>query len=86
MQTDLEHLRRCLLEEWDPIGIANEPAAQDEYDLYAIHIEAQMLAGASMVDVRQYLLETEQDRMALAPDLQRAEIVVQHIFRIYRRM
>jgi hypothetical protein len=27
-------MRRVLLEEWDPIGIADEPRAQNEYDGY----------------------------------------------------
>ncbi len=27
-------IRQVLLEEWDPIGVADEPLAQDEYGAY----------------------------------------------------
>ncbi len=29
-----DSIRQVLLHDWDPIGVADEPAAQDEYDAY----------------------------------------------------
>ncbi|KKB10637.1 hypothetical protein VE25_16995 [Devosia geojensis] len=30
----LDAVRKMLLQDWDPIGVRDEPAAQDEYDAY----------------------------------------------------
>jgi hypothetical protein len=38
-----EAIREILLREWDPIGIAEEPDAQDEYDSYVHEIHGLLI-------------------------------------------
>ena len=45
-KTDHEAIHQILLHEWDPIGVAHEPAAHDEYDSYIHEIhEWQQMAN-----------------------------------------
>lgn len=48
MNSDYEKLlaevRRALFEEWDPIGVNDNPLAEDEYDNYAPHLTEMLLA------------------------------------------
>ncbi|MER2535530.1 MAG: hypothetical protein ABTQ31_10255 [Rhizobiaceae bacterium] len=83
-RTAINRLGLLLLEQWDPIGIADEPAARDEYDMYARRLEARVLAGASRSDLQQFLLDVEGEEMGLAPDSRRAAVVVGRILEIYR--
>jgi hypothetical protein len=48
-------IRRVLLEVWDPIGIGDEPNAQDEYDGYVGPIFELLAVGKSDRDIEQYL-------------------------------
>ena len=50
-------IRRVLLEEWDPIGVRDEPAAQREYDGYALALYGLLARGATDDDLAQYLAE-----------------------------
>jgi hypothetical protein len=54
-----------LLREWDPIGIAEEPAAQDEYDSYAPGVARLILSGASGEAIADHLLSIEREWMGL---------------------
>ncbi|MDR0522383.1 MAG: hypothetical protein LBH00_11100 [Planctomycetaceae bacterium] len=38
----IRNVRNMLLNEWDPLGVRDEPTAQDEYNLYADEIVALM--------------------------------------------
>ena len=57
------HMRRVLLEQWDPIGVENEPLAQDEYDSYLGGLYDLMAAGVSDLDIAQHLHDIETERM-----------------------
>lgn len=59
----------------DPIGVRDEPAAQDEYDAYAHAILDQLRAGVSHAALVDYLVDVEANRMGLMPDRGRAEDV-----------
>jgi len=48
-------IRRVLLEVWDPIGIGDEPNAQDEYDGYVGPIFELLAVGKSDSEIEQYL-------------------------------
>jgi hypothetical protein len=50
-----EAIRRVFLEVWDPIGIGDEPNAQDEYDMYVDHMFELLTARASDVELAKYL-------------------------------
>lgn len=63
-----EALRALLLRDWDPIGIAGEPAAQDEYDAYADHIARRLNAGASLGEIESYLRTVVRNDMRMESD------------------
>lgn len=48
-----------LLRNWDPIGIGNEPEAQDEYDSYAGGVYRLLASGASNRDIATHLANIE---------------------------
>ena len=48
-----------LLHEWDPIGVAEYPEAQDEYDSYVGDVYHLLASGASAVEIAQHLYEIE---------------------------
>ena len=48
-------IRRVFLEEWDPIGVADEPLAQDEYDGYLGSIYDMLARGASEAEIARRL-------------------------------
>jgi hypothetical protein len=52
-------MRRVLLEQWDPIGVMNEPYAQDEYDGYLGELYDLLSAGASEAEMVEYLNTVE---------------------------
>jgi hypothetical protein len=68
-------VRLILLKDWDPIGIADEPRAQDEYDSYAPAIARMVLDAASQAALADHLLAIETGRMELPGDERRARVV-----------
>ncbi len=52
-------MRRVLLEEWDPIGVRDEPAAQDEYDAYLGGLYGLLSRDASDSQIAQHLNKIE---------------------------
>jgi hypothetical protein len=77
-------VRYVLLHRWDPIGIADEPAAQDEYDAYAPLLVSMMHAGAKADALSRHLLSIERDRMGLPGDALRAARVAEQLMAIRR--
>ncbi|WP_022929065.1 hypothetical protein [Patulibacter americanus] len=61
-------LRDVLMRSWDPIGVAGDPAAADEYDPYLLGLVGLLRAGASVADVASRLLEIERSEMGLSTD------------------
>ncbi len=59
-------MRRILLEEWDPIGIADEPLAQDEYDSYLGHIYDLLSRSASEAEIARHLNQIETVSMGMS--------------------
>jgi hypothetical protein len=58
-------IRHVLLDVWDPIGIKDEPNAQDEYDSYLGEIFTLLSAGATGEQLADRLLYFVNDRMGL---------------------
>jgi hypothetical protein len=52
-------IRQVLLEDWDPIGVRDEPNAQDEYDGYVGRIYRVLARGASQLQVAEELATIE---------------------------
>jgi hypothetical protein len=57
-------IRRVFLDVWDPIGISDEPNAQDEYDSYIGRVFELLTTGGSDQDIIEYLLWAT-DRMGM---------------------
>lgn len=56
-------IRHVLLDVWDPIGIKDEPDAQDEYDGYIGHLYELLVANATDTELSNYLHRIAHDRM-----------------------
>jgi hypothetical protein len=58
-------IREVLLKVWDPIGIKDEPKAQDEYDGYLGHVFQLLAEHKSDEVIARYLLQVVTERMGL---------------------
>jgi hypothetical protein len=64
-----ESIRAVLLRDWDPIGIQDEPGAQDEYDSYVGGVYRLLASGASEEQIVEHLWQIETVTMGLStPD------------------
>jgi hypothetical protein len=61
-----QKIRDVLMQHWDPIGVADVPEAQDEYDSYVGPVYRLLVSGASDVDVIEFLYKTETETMGLS--------------------
>jgi hypothetical protein len=59
-------IRNVLLGVWDPIGIKDEPTAQDEYDGYLGGVYGLLVSGASDEQIEAHLLRIVTERMELS--------------------
>ena len=59
-------IRRVLLEVWDPIGVKDEPYAQDEYDMYIGEIYEILVNRDSDEKLVKYLRYVAEDRMGFS--------------------
>lgn len=55
IQDGVTGLRQVLMEEWDPLFVAGVREAQDEYDIYVLHIGRMLCEGATHGDIQAYL-------------------------------
>lgn len=62
-----KEIRQVLLRVWDPIGIHDEPNAQDEYDSYLGDIYNLLLSGATDKEISNHLCQIIEKRMGLHP-------------------
>ena len=80
----LKRVRAILLAEWDPIGVADEPAAQDEYDSYAPGVVTLLADHATGRVLADHLLNIERERMGLAGNKATAEKAANAILALVR--
>jgi hypothetical protein len=69
-------IRRVLLQCWDPIGIREEPNAQDEYDGYLGGVYELLVGGASDKEIADHLGRIVEERMSLHPQGEATERTV----------
>jgi hypothetical protein len=60
-------IRQVLMRDWDPIGVRDEPNAQDEYDSYIGRVYSLIAKRASEEEIAQYLLSVETEKMGYGP-------------------
>ena len=65
-------MRHVLLNIWDPIGVRDEPLAQDEYDRYLGDLSALLIRRASDAELNDYLRWVAHERMGFTSDASRA--------------
>lgn len=66
-----EDIRQVLMQNWDPIGIADIPETHDEYDSYIAEIARMIVRRGSADDIARLLLAAEQN-MGVEPNADRA--------------
>jgi hypothetical protein len=60
-------IRHVLLRCWDPIGIRDEPNAQDEYDSYLGGIYEMLVGGATDEEIAHHLWRIIEERIEIHP-------------------
>lgn len=59
-------IRHVLMQVWDPIGIKDEPNAQDEYDGYLGDVYELLVSGASDSQIAEHLWSMVTEHMGLS--------------------
>lgn len=70
-----KEIRDILMREWDPIGVADAPEAQDEYDSYVGDIYGLLVRRGPSYKVIDYLWWAETEHMGLYGNRRRTEYV-----------
>ncbi len=78
-------VRTVLLKYWDPIGVADEPAASDEYDAYIPELRRLLAEQATVERLAEYLSDVESRRMGLSGDPARARATARALKDLNRR-
>lgn len=71
-----EAIHRILMQDWDPIGVAGVPEAQDEYDSYVAGVYARLIHRAPRHELVDDLWQIETEAMCLRGDRRRTGRVV----------
>ncbi|NJM34875.1 MAG: hypothetical protein HC850_09410 [Rhodomicrobium sp.] len=79
----ITRIRRVLLENWDPVGVGDNPNLRDEYDAYIPEL-IRILSDKSVVKqhIFSYLQGIEIDRMGIPEDPERIEIAAGRLLEI----
>jgi hypothetical protein len=67
-------VKNVLHEHWDPLGIRNEPKAEDEYDGY-VSAALRLAQNGDVQGLKAYLTSIELDQMKTRPDASKNETV-----------
>ena len=81
-----EAIRGILLREWDPIGVADEPEAQDEYDGYIHEIHGMLIRHEPRHRLVDHLWWIETERMGLFGNRSRTEAVADRLIGLYEEI
>jgi hypothetical protein len=71
-----EHVRRILLAQWDPLTVAHDPDAQDEYDSYTYPIVGLLMAHTPRQALVDHLIDIARNQLGVCCTEQRTEAVV----------
>jgi hypothetical protein len=58
-------IEKILMQDWDPIGVRDEPLAKSEYDSYVGGLYCLLASGASPRQVADHLLTIETESMGM---------------------
>jgi len=72
-------IKKILMEDWDPIGVKDEPNAQSEYDRYAMQVLGLLYQNATNDDLADYLDEIVANHMGLKPNHQMTQSAVEKL-------
>lgn len=72
-------IRRILLQYWDPIGIRDDPNAQDEYDGYLGGIYELLVRDASDKEISNHLWRIIEERIEVHPQSGATERTVREL-------
>lgn len=81
-KSKLQSIRTLLLNEWDPVGVKDEPTAQDEYDHYVPAILGLLERGASAAEIEQYLGDVSGFDMGLVAVAERDRTVARALSKL----
>jgi hypothetical protein len=77
-----EAIRDILLHEWDPIGVSDEPNAQDEYDSYIHEIHGMLIRHEPKYRLFDHLWWIETVAMGLFGNRSRTEMVADRLIEL----
>ena len=72
-------IRRVLMQCWDPIGIRDEPNAQDEYDTYLGGVYELLVGGATDEEIANHLWRIIEERIEVHPQSGATERTVREL-------
>jgi hypothetical protein len=75
-------IRNILLKEWDPIGVAHVPEAEDEYDGYVGAIYRMLIAHVPRLALVDHLWQLETGHMALSGSRTHTEAIADRLLRL----
>ena len=75
-------IRQVLMQEWDPIGVAGVPQAQDEYDSYIQQIYGMLIRREQKFKLVDFLWWAETESMGLYGSRKRTEHIADLLLRI----
>jgi hypothetical protein len=73
-----ESIRNILLLDWDPLGV-NQPAPQDEYDIYIGGIYRLLSASASKAELAEYLRQLEITQLETVTNQEHRDMVAEKL-------
>jgi hypothetical protein len=79
----VNHIHDILIKLWDPIGVKDEPQAQDEYDSYIPAILQFLQAQANVEIIASHLYEIETRWMGLTGAHEHAQVIAQFLSATY---
>ena len=77
-----ESIREILLKQWDPIGVADVPEAQDEYDSYIGTVYVLLIRHESRQALVDHLWRVETEHMGLAGNRGHTEAIADRLLRL----
>ena len=79
-------IRLILLREWDPIGVSDEPAAQDEYDSYIHEIHGMLIQHEPKHRIIDHLWWIETEQLGLSGNRRHTKSIADRLIEFRERM
>jgi len=78
----LDLVRKAILKNWDPIGVKDEPSAQDEYDAYLPAIVGLIEKRAPVNELARYLTDITTLEMGMVEAEARDRAVAERLLQL----